>query len=98
MVPLEFSHRLLPSRKQKRRKFTASRQWLAGALSWAADRIAPERETPAAVRLTMNELLKLPDIGRVDFEALRIGQVEVLYTALDPIWKADPRRVNDPSA
>jgi hypothetical protein len=68
-------------------KLSMPRRWLAGILSRAAAQIAPGPLGPRPLQLTTDELFKLPGIGRIDFEALRNGEVKVQYRALDPIWK-----------
>ena len=69
-----------------RRLFRKFRWELADVLTAAAKQLAPEHRGAGSLVLCPGEELKLPMLGRLDFDALRCGRVKVRYRALDPIW------------
>lgn len=68
------------------RRLGAPLRRLATLLSRWGQSLDPVWSTPNQF-IRPGELLKLPNVGRLDFEALRDGRVEVKYGALDPLWK-----------
>lgn len=86
----------VPLKRWRHVKLARPRRWLAGILSRAASHLAPEAAAPPnRLPLSTEELLKLPGIDRVNFEALGAGEVEIRFSALDPLWKGHPEKSYD---
>ncbi len=58
----------------------------ARVLARWADKLDPVWSAPSQF-IRPGELSKLPNIGRLDFDALRDGRIVVQYGALDPFWR-----------